>query len=190
MSIRKIYSDQQIADLYDRWKKSGLDLKTFCATYTPTPLPYDTIYKRFKRYQKRLEKPPSELKIPEQTIEKETTKRIIDLAREKFKVREIIADYILTYKQDFLKIIDDLIDVKLVHLGELATMFAHHIATKKGINPRTLTLEEIIEILKENAEEFFKKHDQIYKEILSLKYWKYILTHEKIPTSLEELANI
>jgi len=47
------FTKEQILNLYDEWKKSGLDLKTFCATHTPTPLPYNTIYARFRRIEKK-----------------------------------------------------------------------------------------------------------------------------------------
>jgi hypothetical protein len=49
---RMKFSDEEIAKLYDEWKKSGLNLKRFCESHVP-PLKYATIQKRFRSLERK-----------------------------------------------------------------------------------------------------------------------------------------
>lgn len=185
------YTPEQISQLYDEWKKSGLDLKTFCATYTPTPLPYTTIYRRFWRFERKINHPPKDIpKPPEKTLEKMLLETITSEARQKYLTTLQVGEYISKHKNGFLKIIDKLIYNAISTLGERVCKFINEWAVRHGMNPKKYTISEIDELIKQNIDELAKQNTDLLQQIATLYYWKYTLKYERFPQTWEDLSTI
>jgi len=190
----KKFTDEEIIRFYNEWQKSGLDLKTFCRTYTPTPLPYTTIYKRFKRLfkaGKRLKRHPqiiADLTVP---IQKTIAKEIISKAEKDIK---IIFELGKGIKEFFEKNIDELIEQAYINLGETV------VEKLTSIYHKRLSPAKVLEIL-ENLESTKKARllEMLYNDVFvrytlekitRLKAIKYLLTHGDYPKNIDDILSI
>jgi hypothetical protein len=95
-------SDEEIAKLYDEWKRSGLSVKQFAKSHVP-PLPYTTIWRRFRRLE-MLETPKRKSTVPESVIGRVILKGVGYV--------DIIDRHTYELAQEFLRIIGKKLNIE------------------------------------------------------------------------------
>jgi hypothetical protein len=190
MPLQSKFTHEEILNLHDEWKKSGLDLKTFCATHTPTPLNYNTIYARFRRLEKQhqiIRRKTNEYIEENHQIAKALNKHIQQDLIKKVKTEhdflvELGKEMLNLYKTFLPKIFCE----KFAIFCHKTTQKGLYLAWKKGLNIyKPDTLMQYIETNKDFVETLTadEELERLFLEIMSIvKTFYQIENPEKEPT--------